>query len=97
MLTKMATLFKQVHLQCRGGLYFGIFLGCAVLSGVILIPLRRRVRRPVTAISVILRTPFSFFRVVPSSWTVIEIPSFYRGLVALWVIFWCDCHHSLSI
>ena len=70
-----------------GWIYFGIFLGCVVLSGVILIPLRRRLRQPVSAISVILRTPFSFFRIVPSSWTVIEIPSFYRGLVALWVIF----------
>ena len=33
-----------------------------------------------------MRTPFSVFRVVPSSWNIIEIPSFYRGLVALWVV-----------
>ena len=37
-------------------------------------------------VSAILRTPFSFLRVVPSSWNVIEIPSFYRGLVGLWVV-----------
>ena len=70
-----------------GWIYFGIFLGCVVLSGVILIPLRRRLRQPVSKISVILRTPFAVLRVVSSSWTVVEIPSFYRGLVALWVIF----------
>jgi len=69
-----------------GWVFFGIFLGCVVLTGVILIPLRRRVRQPVSAISVILRTPFSFFRIVPSSRRVVEIPSFYRGLVSLWVI-----------
>ena len=78
----MTKLLKQVS----GWVFFGIFLGCVVLTGGILIPLRRRVRQPVSAISVILRTPFSFFRIVPSSWTVVEIPSFYRGLVSLWVI-----------
>jgi len=39
-----------------------------------------------STVSVILKTLFDIFRVVPSSWNVIEVPSFYRGLVALWVI-----------
>ena len=69
-----------------GWAYIGPMLGFVVVSTIILVPLRRRVRRPVSAISVILRTPFSFLRIVPSSWTVVEIPSFYRGLVSLWVI-----------
>ena len=69
-----------------GWVYIGTVLGFVVVSSIILTPLHRRLRRPVSAISVILKTPFSVFRVLPSSWTVIEIPSFYRGLVALWVI-----------
>jgi len=69
-----------------GWAFLGPMFGFVVVSTIILVPLRRRVRRPVSAISVILRTPFSFLRIVPSSWTVVEIPSFYRGLVSLWVI-----------
>ena len=68
-----------------GWAFLGPMFGFVVVSTIILVPLRRRVRRPVSAISVILRTPFSFLRIVPSSWTVVEIPSFYRGLVSLWV------------
>ena len=33
-----------------------------------------------------LENTLQLLRVVPSSWNIIEIPSFYRGLVALWVI-----------
>ena len=61
-------------------------LGFVVVSAIILVPLHRRVRSLVSKISVILRTPFAVLRVVPSSWTLTESPSFYRGLVALWVI-----------
>ena len=69
-----------------GWIYVGILAGFIILSTAILFPLRRQTRRYIAAVSVILKTPFSVFRVVPSSWTVVENPSFYRGLVALWVI-----------
>jgi len=86
MLTKTGTPSWMLSPLCRGGFFFlGILLCFVVLSSIILIPLRHRVRRPVSAVAVILQTPFNFQRVVPSSSTVVEIPSFYRGLVSLWV------------
>jgi len=72
--------------QVSGWIFVGILLGFVLLSVAIFTPLYRQTRGYISAISVILRTPFGFLRVVPSSWTIIEIPSFYRGLVALWVI-----------
>ena len=69
-----------------GWVFVGVLVGLMLLSKAIFVPLRHKTRRYLSAISVILRTAFNFLSVVPSSWTVIEIPSFYRGLVALWVI-----------
>ena len=78
----MDTLFNQES-TVSGWAFLGPMFGFVVVSTIILAPLRRRVRRPVSFISVILRTPFSFLSVQASK--VVEIPSFYRGLVALWV------------
>jgi len=69
-----------------GWVFVGVLIAFMLISTIILIPFRRQTCRYVSAVAVILRTPFNFLRVVPSSWHVIEIPSFYRGLVALWVI-----------
>ena len=69
-----------------GWIFIGILAGFMLLSTAILFPCHRRTRRFVSVVSVILRTPFSLLKVVPSSWRIVETPSFYRGLVALWVI-----------
>ena len=69
-----------------GWVFVGVLIAFMLISLAILFPLRLRTRRYVTAVSVILRTPFTFLRVVPTSWHVVEVPSFYRGLIGLWVI-----------
>ena len=69
-----------------GWVFFGILEGFMIISTATLRPFRRQTRGLVSAVSVILKTPFTFLRVVPSSWGIIEVPSFYRGLVGLWVI-----------
>ena len=56
-----------------GWVFVGILVDFILLSSAILFPLRNRTRRYVSVISV-------------TSWSVNEIPSFYRGLVGLWVI-----------
>ena len=69
-----------------GWVFIGVLIAFIFISVLVLFPFRRQTRRYVSDVSVILRTPFSFLRVVPTTWNVIEIPSFYRGLVGLWVI-----------
>ena len=69
-----------------GWVFVGVLLGFIFLSTLVCLPFRRQTRRYVSIISVILRTPFSVFRVVQSTWRIVETPSFYRGLDALWVI-----------
>ena len=72
--------------EASGWIFIGTLVGFVLLSTLILFPFRRQTRRYVSAVSVILKTPFSVFRVVSASGSVVEVPSFYRGLVALWVI-----------
>jgi len=67
--------------------YLGIFLGGVLISGLIIIPLRKRLRSYISPISVVLRTPSYVLRVIPNSWTLKEIPSLYRGLIGIWVLF----------
>jgi hypothetical protein len=69
-----------------GWVYIVVMVIFMVASFAVLTPLRHKVQMYVTPFSIVVRTPFSFMRVMPSSWTIIEIPSFSRGLVGIWVI-----------
>ena len=57
--------------------YVGLFGGFALIF-------QKNLRRPVLAASVILRTPAAVLRVVHSSDTLVEVPSFFRGIVGIW-------------
>ena len=59
--------------------YVGLFGGFALIF-------QKNLRRPVLAASVILRTPAAVLKVVQSSWTLTEEPSFFRGIVGIWVL-----------
>lgn len=69
-----------------GYYYLGICLGLVLISGVIAVAYRRKFRKLVSPVAVILKTPFSYMQVILPSGIVTEIPSFYRGLVGIWVI-----------
>ena len=69
-----------------GWVYVGLFGGFIVVSTVIALIFQKKLRRPVLAAAVILRTPAAILRVVQSSWTLTEEPSFFRGIVGIWVL-----------
>jgi hypothetical protein len=69
-----------------GYYYLGIFLGVCFLSTVIIIPIRRRLRWIVSPLAAVLRAPLNYMRAVASTGKVVEVPSFYRGLVGIWVV-----------
>ena len=68
-----------------GWVYFGLFGGFVVLSSVFALLLRKQLRRPILAAAVILRTPATILKVIVASESLVEVPSFFRGLVGLWV------------
>jgi len=68
-----------------GWVYFGLFGGFVVLSSVFAPLLRKQLRRPILAAAVILRTPATILKVIVASESLVEVPSFFRGLVGLWV------------
>ena len=67
-----------------GLVYVGLFAGFVLVSGLVAIIFQKKLRRPVLAASVILRTPAAILRVVHSSDTLVEVPSFFRGIVGIW-------------
>jgi len=75
-----------VSLFVVGWVYGGLFGGFVLVSGVIALIFRKPLRRVVLAAAVILRTPAAILRVVHSSDTLVEVPSFFRGIVGIWVI-----------
>jgi len=66
-------------------IYVGLFVGFVVISGVVAIVYGKRLRRLISAAANILRTPATILRVVISSESLVEEPSFFRGLVGIWV------------
>jgi len=68
-----------------GWIYVGLFGGFVLLSGLIAIIFQKKLRRPVLAAAVILRTPAVILRVADSSNRLVEEPSFFRGIVGIWV------------
>jgi len=64
--------------------YVGLFAGFVLVSGLLAFFFQKKLRRPVLAASVILRTPAAVLRVVHSSDTLVEVPSFFRGIVGIW-------------
>ena len=66
--------------------------GFMLLSTFLLLPpVFRKCRRPVSAAGMILRTPMSFFQIksgeiAERKWEDVEKPPYLRGIVALWVI-----------
>ena len=72
-------------LDVLGWIYVGSFGGFVLISGLIAIIFRKLLERVVLAAAVILRTPAAILRVVQSSWTLAEEPSFFRGMVGIWV------------
>ena len=69
-----------------GLVYVGLFAGFVLVSGMIAVIFRKPLRRVVSVAAVILRTPAAILRVVQSSWTLAEEPSFFRGIVGIWVL-----------
>jgi len=69
-----------------GWVYIGLFGGFVIVSTLVVLVFRKPLRRVVLAAAVILRTPAAILRVVRSSWTLMEEPSFFRGIVGIWVL-----------
>jgi len=77
---------NAVMASISGYVFVGLFLGFAVLSTAVLVPFRQNLRRPISAMAILLRTPFTFLRVQSPSSHITEIPSFFRGLIGVWVV-----------
>jgi len=69
-----------------GWVYVGLFGGFVLVSGLIALIFQEKLRRAVLAAAVLLRTPAAILRVVHSSDTLVEVPSFFRGIVGVWVL-----------
>jgi len=69
-----------------GWVYVGLFGGFVLVSGVIALIFQKKLGRPVLASAVILLTPAAILRVAHSSDTLVEVPSFFRGIVGIWVL-----------
>jgi len=69
-----------------GWVYVGLFAGFVLVSGVIVLIFQKKLRRPVLAAAVILRTPAAILRLADSSNKLVEEPSFFRGIVGIWVL-----------
>ena len=69
-----------------GWVYVGLFAGFVLVGGIIALIFQKKLRLPVLAAAVIFRTPAAILRVVQSSWTLAEEPSFFRGIVGIWVL-----------
>jgi len=69
-----------------GLVYVGLCGGFVLISGLIAIIFQKKLRRVVLASAVILRTPAAILRVADSSNKLEEEPSFYRGIVGIWVL-----------
>ena len=69
-----------------GLVYVGLFGGFVLVSGMIAVVFRKPLRRVVLAAAVILRTPAAILRVADSSNKLVEEPSFFRGIVGIWVL-----------
>jgi len=65
----------------------GYIIAFAVLVGLTLftIPFHKKLRRFISLASVILRTPMRMMRVILPNGTIVENPSFLRGLIGIWV------------
>jgi len=68
-----------------GYIYLGIFFGFVMFLALMIVPFRNKFRRYVVAVAGVLKTPMSYIRITASK-KIDEIPSFYRGLVGIWVI-----------
>ena len=69
-----------------GWVYIGLFGGFVIVSTLVVLVFRKPRRRVVSTAAVILRTPAAILRVVQSTWTLAEEPSFFRGIVGIWVL-----------
>lgn len=69
-----------------GYYYLGIFLGLVFISGVLVTVFRKKFRKFVAPVAIVLKTPFSYMQILMPSGMVTEVPSFFRGLVGIWVI-----------
>jgi len=69
-----------------GWVYVGLYAVFILVSGLIAVAFRKPWRRVIIAASIVLRTPATILRVVPSSERLVEEPSFFRGLVGIWVV-----------
>ena len=69
-----------------GWVYVGLFGGFVVVSGLVALVFRQQLHRIILATAFILRTPAAILRVVDSSNKIEEEPSFFRGIVGIWVI-----------
>lgn len=67
-------------------MYVGIVAGFIVLTGFVSLVFRNQLRRPFHLVSAILKTPFFIIKVLPSSWELFETPSFFRGMMGVWVV-----------
>ena len=69
-----------------GWVYVGLFGGFVFVSGLIALVFQKRLHRVVLAAAVILRTPAAILRLADSSNKLVEEPSFFRGIVGIWVL-----------
>jgi len=69
-----------------GWVYVGLFGGVVLVSVLVAVIFQKKLRRVVLAAAVILRTPAAILRLADSSNKLVEEPSFFRGIIGIWVM-----------